>query len=177
MQRFLSLRIATLAVCLCASACGDDDDSGKNDADASAGNDGGSDAGSNGSGDKIEIAGDWDNQFGMEEIITDTMWAQFKVISFDNETNIAITQNAKDDKYNPGKFNKTVWIEPTAKGLSYCMFAFAKDSAAAAEKEKNTADEDDLKKGCGGFEWTKLTPHVEGGGAGEDAGTDQDAGN
>lgn len=181
MQRFLRLSIATLILGLCIPACGDDDDSGAGD--ASTGNDGGGDAGGakdaggNGGGGKIEIAGDWDNQFMMEEIITDTMWAQFKVISFDNDTNIAITQNAKDDKYNPGKFNKTVWTEPTDDGFAYCMFAFGKDTAADAEKEKNTADAKDLEKGCGGFEWTKLTPHKAGGGGGEDAGGETDAGN
>jgi hypothetical protein len=185
MQRFLRLSIATLFLGFGISACGDDDDDDKSDACiADCGSDGGEDAGGGGNKDaggggndeSIEIAGDWDNQFKMEEVISDTMWAQFKMISFDNKTNTAITQNAKDDKYNPGKFNKTLWTEPTDDGFAYCMFAFGKETAADAQKAKNTADQHDLDKGCGGFEWTKLTPHKEGGG-GEDAGNDLDAGN
>src|SRR6185295_8058480 len=104
MQRFLRLSIATFILCLCVPACGDDDDSagdaatgdgGGNDAGGTSDAGGKTDAGGGGAAD-IEIAGDWDNNYGMEEVITNTMWATFKLISFDNETNIAITQNADD---------------------------------------------------------------------------------
>jgi hypothetical protein len=166
---------------LCVPACGDDDDSGAGDG---GGNDAGgkADAGGGG-GNHIEIAGDWDNNYGMEEVITDKMWASFKMISFDNDKNIAITQNADDGSDFANKFNKTVWIEPTDDGFAYCQFAFGKDSAADAEKEKDTTDPDDLDKGCGGFGWTMMTPHKAGGGkdagggASEDGGSDSDAGN
>jgi hypothetical protein len=168
MQRFLQLRIATVILCLCAvSACGDDDDStksssgGNKDASATNEKDGGAkDSGSKA--DSIEIAGDWDNQFGMEEMISDTMWADFKVIEFDNDTNIAIVQNAKDDKFNPSKFNASVWTEPKAGGFAYCQYVFGKDTEAEAKKAKNTADAKDLDKGCGGFAWTMLKPHEAG---------------
>ena len=152
MQRFLSLRIAAVALCLCSAACGDDD--------SAAIKSGGKDGGTKGGTKSIEVAGDWQNQFGMEEVIDDKMWAGFIMIEFDNAKNLAITQNAKDDKYNPGKFNATVWTEPTADGFAYCQYVFGKDTADEAKSAKNTADEKDLKKGCGGFEWTKDKPYT-----------------
>jgi hypothetical protein len=189
MQRFLRLSIATFVLCLCVPACGDDDDSA---GDASAGDGGGNDAGGTsdaggktdaggGGASDIEIAGDWDNNYGMEEVITNTMWATFKLISFDNDTNIAITQNADDGTDFAKKFNKTVWIEPTNDGFAYCQFAFGKDTAADAEKEKDTTDPKKLENGCGGFGWTIMKPHKPGSGkdagGGEDGGADSDAGN
>jgi len=185
MQRFLRLSIATLILGLCVPACGDDDDSGAGD--ASTGDGGGSDAGGNGGGDKIEIAGDWDNNYGMEEVINDKMWAAFKMISFDNASNIAITQNGDDGSDYANQFNKTVWIEPTKDGFAYCQFAFGQKTAADAQKKADDTDHSDLKKGCAGFGWTMMTPHKAGGGkdagsdagggASEDGGSDSDAGN
>jgi hypothetical protein len=179
MQRFLRLSIATLILGVCVPACGDDDDSGAGD--ASTGDGGGNDAGGNGGGDKIEIAGDWDNNYGMEEVISDEMWATFKMISFDNAKNTAITQNGADGTDFAKKFNKTVWTEPNDDGFAYCQFAFGKDSASDAEDEKDDTDPDDLDKGCGGFGWTIMTPHKAGGGkhaggSDEDAGSELDAG-
>ena len=56
---------------------------------------------SGGEGDRvIEIAGNWNSQWG-EESIGETHWNTAALISFDNTSNTAITQMPDDDEYNP----------------------------------------------------------------------------
>lgn len=119
---------------------------------------------------KIAIAGVWESNFGGNETITDKAWATTygasQVIKFDNDKGVVYTQNAKDDKYNPSKFNKIMWTAPkqsAADGFQvwsmyYCTVDFGLDSLAMAEASTKTADSTDpAKGGCGTFPWTQLT--------------------
>lgn len=106
----------------------------------------------------IEVAGIWTTNFKTEEEITDKKWSFMLMTEFDNAKNVAYTQNAADDKYNPSKFNKIVWTEPKADVFYYCTVDFGKDTLALAKASTLTADDKDLdKKGCGGFGWTQMT--------------------
>ncbi|MCO4761681.1 MAG: hypothetical protein KC502_09270 [Myxococcales bacterium] len=119
---------------------------------------------------KIAIAGVWESSFGGNEIIDDTAWATpygaAKIVKTDNTKRVVFTQNAKDDKYNPSKFNKVVWTAPSKETkdgfevttIYQCTVAFGLDSLALAEQNTQTADDSDpAKSGCGKFPWTKLS--------------------
>jgi len=162
MQRFHTLRIATVLLGLYAGACGDDDTNG---------NDGGSDNGADG-GDladagtpptdagTIEVVGSWAGEFADEDI-TRTQWGASELIEFDNDENVAITQYPDDDMYNPNKFARYVWTEPTDDGFFYCMVEFDAPTLKAAQESDETADDSDPEnEGCGAmnFPWTKLEP-------------------
>ena len=106
---------------------------------------------------ELEIAGSWTGEFGDEEISSDT-WNNQSVISFDNDENSAVTQNADDDAFNPSLFSKLVWTEPENDTFYYCTVDFGVETAELAAATTKTADEADLEgSGCGGFPWTKLT--------------------
>lgn len=105
-----------------------------------------------------EPAGLYESAFGGNERFDAVRIGWAEAVSWNNVTRIAISVNAKDDPYNPGKFNKVVWTEPKGGVFSYCTVTFGKDTAALAESATETADANDLNgKGCGGFPWTKLT--------------------
>jgi hypothetical protein len=167
MQRFHFLGIAFVIVSLCA-ACGDDsndddDDNGGTQTDAGSAGDAGSeskDAAAPDDDDTIEIAGDWHSEFG-DELIDAKTWKGSKLVEFDNDDNVAITQYPKDDMYNPNKFAKQVWTEPTDDGFYYCTVEFMLDTLEEAQDSEMTADDSDPENGgCGegDFPWTKLEP-------------------
>lgn len=112
----------------------------------------------------LEIIGTWMDPpdfGGGNETITATTWAasfaSATIVSFDNDTNTAILQNAADDKFSPSKFNKVVWTDIKDNAFYYCWVAFGLDTAEAAKNDATTADSSDpATKGCGGFSWTKL---------------------
>jgi hypothetical protein len=151
------IRILCVALSLMAPACGDDSSD-----DGTAGTGGGA-AGMGGDGDgasgEIEVAGTYDSDFGAETIDA-SMWNGSDVVDFDNDDNWAITQNADDADFDPGKFNKIVWTEPSDTGeFYYCTVDFGLDSADEARDTELTADDSDPDSGgCGGFSWTLLTP-------------------
>ena len=55
----------------------------------------------------FELLGSWSSDFG-EESIDNVMWSGATLVEFDNEANVAITQNAQDAMFGPGAFNKIV---------------------------------------------------------------------
>lgn len=105
----------------------------------------------------IEVHGTWTSEWGTESV-TSHLWNQATVVSYDNETNTAITRNPEDDEYNPGKFNKLVWTDLSTDGtFHYCTVAFDQDTAATALTTADTSNTADLDgAGCGGFQWTRL---------------------
>jgi hypothetical protein len=173
------LAIALTLIALALGACGDD--SANDTTDEGGGSSGNSsDEGSGGSdssrlradasasdpntidepaeGDQIEVAGSWSGEFGDEEISSED-WNGAAIVEFDNEDNFAVTQNADDADFDPGKFNKNVWTEPTDDGFFYCTVVFGLDSADEAAADDATADDSDpATGGCGGFPWTQLGP-------------------
>ncbi len=120
---------------------------------------GGSDAGSQG---PLEIIGIWASNFGGEETISDSHWNQDSLVSYDNELNYVITQSSTSAQFNPGKFNKLVWTEPSENSFYYCFVDFGLDTAEAAKNTSKMADTTDpANSGCGGFAWTKLFEPLE----------------
>ena len=107
--------------------------------------------------DAIEIAGSWTGEFA-DEMIDSESWNGSAVVTFDNAENFAITQNADDAMYDPGKFNKLVWTEPADNAFYYCTIDFGLDTEADAKASAKVADETDLEgAGCDGFPWSKLS--------------------
>jgi hypothetical protein len=187
MQRVHTLGIAFLILNLgFVAACGDDDD---DDTSADSGSQPGKDSGApdgkdsgtpNGKdaavaedassatpdddagtgGGAIEVAGDWHGEFA-DEVIDAMTWNGAKLIEFDNEKNFAITQYPADDMYNPNKFARVVWTQPTDDGFYYCSIEYSVDTLKEAQESTKTADDSDpANGGCSDmdFPWTKLEP-------------------
>jgi hypothetical protein len=110
----------------------------------------------------IEVAGTWATNFGIDETISDTEWGTASVISFDNDRNYAVTQQPADDMFNPSRFSKIEWTEPSEGRFWYCIVDFGLASAAEAEATEKSADASDPENGgCGGFSWTRLSEPIE----------------
>jgi hypothetical protein len=107
----------------------------------------------------LEIIGEYDDNFGGEQVITAGDWNGSAIAGYDNDANVVYTQFPDDDKYNPGKFAKTVYTQPEGGSFYFCMVEFSLDSLADAEKSSVSADDSDPENGgCGGeFPWTKAT--------------------
>lgn len=106
----------------------------------------------------IEVAGTWENQFGMTETIDDEMWDFMHLVDFDNGERWAITQNPDDDEHNPDAYNRLYWTSIEDDTFYYCTAVFGKETEDEAREAEGTADEEDLEGGCGegGFEWTEM---------------------
>jgi hypothetical protein len=106
---------------------------------------------------KIEVAGEWDDNYGGSTTITNTAWGSAAITKYSNAARFAITQNPANAEFSPGKFNKNVWTALTNGTFYFCTVDFGKDTAAEAENTTKTADANDLNgAGCGGFAWTKM---------------------
>jgi hypothetical protein len=97
----------------------------------------------------IEVGGLYDTNFETIETITDTVWNQggfaVSVAEWDNDANVAYTQNAADAEFD-GLFY-------------YCVVAFGLDSLEAAQADTSEADDADPENsGCGDFAWTRMSP-------------------
>jgi hypothetical protein len=123
------------------------------------------------SGDGIEIAGTYEDDFDSEVVISDDAWETFPpdsdpwmihVVDYDNDQNYAVSQNPDDADFGAGKYNKEVWTEPDGAGVFYhCTADFGLDTEQEARDAVGTADDSDpASGGCGDgdFPWTKLTP-------------------
>lgn len=109
--------------------------------------------------DTLEVVGEWDTNFGTSETITETTWGDFQnVVYFDNDANVAVTQNAEDADFDPGLYNRIEWTEIEADVFYYCTATFGEESEQAALESSATVDSSDLEgAGCGGFSWTMMT--------------------
>ncbi|AWV90689.1 hypothetical protein [Bradymonas sediminis] len=163
-SRLLAL-LAAMILSMGLVACADDDDTPQDNNTAVENND----PVENNTPAGIEIAGVYESNFGGTETISDTAWVtesegfaaiNTKVDSFDNDANVAITQNAEDAEYSPNAFNKVVWTEPDAAGaFYYCTVAFGLATAEEAAADETVADDSDpANAGCAGFSWTQLSP-------------------
>jgi hypothetical protein len=124
----------------------------------------GGEAGTGGAGpdpDPLELIGEYDDNFGGSFEITADAWSTSAIAAYDNAQNVVYTQFPANDMYNPNKFAKTVYTEPTGGGSFYfCMVVYSADTLAAAQASTATADDSNPETGgCGGqFPWTKATP-------------------
>ena len=67
------------------------------------------------SGSALEIAGEYDDNFGGTHVITSKLWNSSGVIEYDNEANVVYLQNPCDAQFSPNLFNKVVY---TAGGVA-----------------------------------------------------------
>lgn len=142
MRSFSRLSTCVVLSSLLLSGCETDDDSGTTTPTTT----------------DLELNGTWTTSFQGTEVITNTAWNGATVVEYSNNANIAYTQNPADDQYNPSKFNKLVWTQPSGNTFYYCWLDYGKDSLALAKASTLVADETDPdNSGCGGFGWTKMT--------------------
>jgi hypothetical protein len=108
---------------------------------------------------ELEIVGEYDDNFGGEQIITEKDWNGSSIVGYDNDENVVYTQFSDDDQFNPNKFAKTVYTEPKSGSFYFCMVEFSLDSLDEAKQSTASADDSDPDtSGCGGeFAWTKAT--------------------
>ncbi len=110
----------------------------------------------------IETAGFFLSNWGEATEISKTRWGSATIVEFDNSGRWAITQNAADASWNPGKFNKIVWTPMTGLTFYYCTVEFGLDTADAAKSSAKTADDSSpATQGCGMFPWTQMSPSIE----------------
>ncbi len=106
---------------------------------------------------EIEVAGTWENQFGLIEEIDDEIWDFMFVIDFDNDDRWAITQNPSDDDFNPDGYNRLVWTPIEGDVFYYCTVDFGLATEEDARTTDATGDASDLDGvGCNGFPWTRM---------------------
>lgn len=110
----------------------------------------------------IELAGTWDDGFEgtPDTTITNELWGDQKLVKFDNEANVAITQNPATDVYGEGsanKFNKVVWTDPAGDAFFLCTVGYGKASQEGAENSNAVSFVSESEKNCGGFLWSKMT--------------------
>jgi hypothetical protein len=133
-----------LAACFLLPACGDNGDDG--------------DGGGN---EHLEIAGDWESDFGTEDI-ADASWSTSfgsdvytdEIVEFSNDDNDAILLSED------GTYSRKVWTEIDDGSFYYCIVSYDKTSAEEAVSESEPYDDGDpLNVGCGAadFAWTLLT--------------------
>lgn len=112
----------------------------------------------------IEVEGTYISSFGGMESVANDAWdfgyLVAAVISFNNATRVAITQNpdGEPDTF-PNTFSRVVWTAPDADGaFYYCTSDFGKATAEDAAMMPTMVDDTDPGvSGCGGFPWTKLS--------------------
>ena len=69
----------------------------------------------------------------------------------------AVVQLPEDDEFNPNKYSRYVWTEPTNESFYYCTVDFGLETLDEALMSTTQADPSDPETGgCGGFAWTKL---------------------
>jgi hypothetical protein len=107
----------------------------------------------------LEIIGEYEDNFGGEQIITADAWNGSAIQDYDNQANVVYTQNSEDDMFNPDKFSKFVYTEIEGDSFYFCQVLFDADTLADAQASDATADDSDpAKTGCGGsFAWTLAT--------------------
>jgi hypothetical protein len=163
--------LLTVVLCAPLAGCGDDSEDDDHstqegdhdhDGDKDAGGKGSTDSGKPASGgdeDELEVAGDWESEFGEQSIGLDD-WDGAMVVEFDNDENVAFTEYPEDAMFGAGTFSKLVWTEPNAEGFYYCTVDFGLESLADAKASEKTADADSPEDmgSCGEFAWTKLKP-------------------
>lgn len=110
-------------------------------------------------GSALEIIGEYEDNFGGDQLITADDWNGSAIQGYDNDSNVVYTQNSEDDMFNPGKFSKFVYTDIANDSFYFCQVVFDADTLEDAQDSDATADDSDPDEtGCGGdFPWTLAT--------------------
>ncbi len=112
---------------------------------------------------ELALVGTWDTNWGGFVRVTaegvSFSWLGDDIVAitrFDNAGHWMVGQNTSADTWFPGMWSRFDWVD-TGDGILWCQTAFA---AASEQDALDTpaADATDTETGCGGFEWTVLTP-------------------
>lgn len=110
----------------------------------------------------LEIVGDWSDDLGYTYTITSDTWiqvvagytSQFNILSFSNEDDYLIAQNADTNDWFANLFSRFDWTWVSGE-LWVCQSSF--DAATEGDAEAASADDSDPENaGCGGFPWSHL---------------------
>jgi len=113
----------------------------------------------------LEIKGSWVDQYSSTTTFTETEitsdYGSSSIIEYDNWNNVLYYQTSATDQYNPNKYGKIVWTEPTTDDFYYCTVTYGKETLEDAKNDTTEADETDMDSGCGGFAWSHLNKATE----------------
>ena len=110
----------------------------------------------------LEINGSYTDNFSTSHTISNDTWVQgessYTIVSYNNDTNTVIAQNAADNQFNPNKFSKFNYTDRSADGKFYhCTVAYNADSLEAVIAVADADSSDPGTSGCGSFSWTQMT--------------------
>lgn len=109
------------------------------------------------------LLGRFEDDYGITYTVTEKLWLQepnwrYHIIKYDSAGQFFIVQNDKRNPYEPGKFSR-IDIAPLTNMrpylFGYCLITY--DARTADEAENSAqADRNNLKKGCGGFPFSRM---------------------
>ena len=109
--------------------------------------------------DTVEIAGEWQSNFGGWVTIWSDSYGPGGVVMYDHDSNWLVIQNSEDDLFAPSLFSKLVWTQPAAAGFFACLLVDgAATLAEALDVPLDEADKDDPNAGCAGGPWSFWSP-------------------
>jgi hypothetical protein len=109
----------------------------------------------------LEIIGTYIDEYSTTQIVTATEWSDsygdvFHIRSYSNEQDFLLAQNDPANPYNGGLYSRFDWTTFNS-DLYYCQSVY--DAPDIATAEAGSADRTNPPaSGCGGFNWTNLTP-------------------
>lgn len=127
----------------------------------------------------INLVGSYLDQYGGPHTITASAWLSgpslFHLLDFSNDETWAVARNDCANAYFPGLYSRFEWLvveggEGGAAGAAgaggaaaagstyFCQIGYDEASQVAA-RQLPPADRANLKKGCNGFPWSRLTPN------------------
>lgn len=109
------------------------------------------------------LVGRFEDDYGITYTISEKLFLQepnwrYHIIKYDSAVNFFIVQNDKRNPYEPGKYSR-IDIVPLSNmkpyQFGYCLTTYDARTADEAEKAAK-ADRNNLKKGCGGFPFSRM---------------------
>lgn len=110
-----------------------------------------------------EYLGQFEDDYGIEYRISTTQFIQepkivYKILEWNTKEQYIITQNAATNPSEPSLFTRIDYValsdmEPFSWGFCYTTYNAASASAA---KATTAADKANLKKGCGGYPFSRM---------------------
>ncbi|HRZ79033.1 MAG TPA: hypothetical protein P5044_03400 [bacterium] len=112
-----------------------------------------------------ELTGVYSDSWGGVHIISNSVWDQgamsgrFNIKYADNENDVIIAQNGRDNEYNPEKWSRFDYVFKDSK-IYICQTVYDKNTQDEA-LDAASADRSKLDTGCNGFGWTEMVETVE----------------
>jgi hypothetical protein len=109
------------------------------------------------------LIGRFRDDYGITYTITQQYFLQepswkYHIIRYDSAGMFLLARNDKDNDWEPGKYSRIDFVllnDSKTYPWGYCITTFDANSAAEAET-KARANRNDLKKGCGGYPFSRM---------------------